>query len=98
MKILAFDTSTEWLSVALFDGDAAIAARERVGSGASQRVLPLIGEILEQGGASLAALGGIAFGAGPGSFTGVRIACGVAQGLAFGDRKSTRLNSSHVSI
>jgi tRNA threonylcarbamoyladenosine biosynthesis protein TsaB len=84
MKILAFDTSTEWLSVALFDGATAAAVRERAGNASSERILPVIGDLLAQGGVTLADLGGIAYGAGPGSFTGVRIACGVAQGLAFG--------------
>ena len=84
MKLLALDTSTEWLSVALFDGRRAIAERELAGNTSSERVLPLIGRMLAQDGTSLAALDGIAFGAGPGSFTGVRIACGVAQGLGFG--------------
>ena len=84
MKLIAFDTSTEWLSVALYDGQQAIAMRERAGNASSERILPAIGEILAQGGASLADIDGIAYGAGPGSFTGVRIACGVAQGLAFG--------------
>lgn len=84
MNILALDTSTEWLSVALFDGRNAVAVRERAGNASSERLLPVIGQILAQGGVSLAGVDGIAFGAGPGSFTGVRIACGVAQGLAFG--------------
>jgi tRNA threonylcarbamoyladenosine biosynthesis protein TsaB len=84
MKILALDTSTEWLSVALFDGNVSVGLRERVGNASSERILPAIGDILARDGASLANLDGIAFGAGPGSFTGIRIACGVAQGLAFG--------------
>jgi tRNA threonylcarbamoyladenosine biosynthesis protein TsaB len=84
MQLLALDTSTEWLSVALFDGRDAIAVRERTGNASSERILPAVAEVLAQAGASLARLDGIAFGAGPGSFTGVRIACGVAQGLAFG--------------
>ena len=83
MKILALDTSTQWLSAALFDGRDAIALRERAGNGASERILPAIGELLSAERMSLATLDGIAYGAGPGSFTGVRIACGVAQGLAF---------------
>jgi len=84
VKILALDTSTHWLSVALFDGEHALVTRERAGHAASERLLPAIGEILARDGASLARLDAIAYGAGPGSFTGVRIACGVAQGLAFG--------------
>ena len=84
MKILALDTSTQWLSVALFDGSDAVGLRERVGNAASERILPAIGELLVRASVSLGDLDGIAYGAGPGSFTGVRIACGVAQGLGFG--------------
>src|SRR5689334_2324206 len=114
MQVLAFDTSTDWLSVALYDGRDAVVHCERAGQAASARILPAIGELLDAEGTPLTQLAGIAYGAGPGSFTGVRIACGVAQGLAFGadlrvygvptlgalaqDRKSTRLNSSHSSI
>jgi tRNA threonylcarbamoyladenosine biosynthesis protein TsaB len=84
MKILALDTSTQWLSVALYDGSAMVAIRESVGNAASERILPAIGDVLARAGVSVDALDGIAYGAGPGSFTGVRVACGVAQGLAFG--------------
>jgi len=84
MKILALDTSTQWLSVALFDGSGAVALRERVGNAASERILPAVGELLARAEVPLEALDGIAYGAGPGSFTGVRVACAVAQGLGFG--------------
>ena len=84
MQILALDTSTAWLSVALYDGQSALVARERAGSAASERLLPLTGQLLAEAGTSLVQLAGIAYGAGPGAFTGVRIACGVVQGLAFG--------------
>ena len=84
MKILALDTSTEWLSVAVYDGHDASVIRERAGSAASERILPLTQRVLADAGVTLKSLGGIGDGAGPGSFTGVRIACGVVQGLALG--------------
>jgi tRNA threonylcarbamoyladenosine biosynthesis protein TsaB len=84
MKILAFDTSTNWLSVACGGGDAWCVRGEMAGQAHSERLLPLVGEVLAEAGWTLRDLDGIAFGAGPGSFTGVRIACGVAQGLALG--------------
>lgn len=84
MKILALDTSTEYLSLALcLDGKVHV--RELLaGQMHSQRILPLLRELLDEAGIELQDLDGIAFGAGPGSFTGLRIGCGVAQGLAFG--------------
>lgn len=84
MRILAFDTSTHWLSVACGSGEQWQARAERAGEAHSQRLLPLVDAALADAGWTLADLDGIAFGAGPGSFTGVRIACGVAQGLALG--------------
>jgi len=84
MKILALDTSTEWTSVAIYDGQSPTVLRERAGNASSDRILPLVSHILADAGATLRSLGGIAYGAGPGSFTGVRIACGVVQGLALG--------------
>lgn len=87
MRVLAIDCSTEWLSVAAGDAAQCRERRERVVQSHSSRVLPLVGEVLAERGWRLDALDGIAFGAGPGSFTGVRIACGIAQGLAFGAGK-----------
>jgi tRNA threonylcarbamoyladenosine biosynthesis protein TsaB len=84
MKLLAFDTSTDWLTVACGADDAWVVKGEPAGQAHSERLLPLIDEVLAEASWSLRSLDGIAFGAGPGSFTGVRIACGVAQGLAFG--------------
>lgn len=84
MKLLAFDTSTQWISVACGEGSAWAARAEMAGQAHSERLLPLIDAVLAESGWSLADLDAIAFGAGPGSFTGVRIACGVAQGLALG--------------
>jgi tRNA threonylcarbamoyladenosine biosynthesis protein TsaB len=84
LKILALETSTELCSAALWL-DGRVDAREAVaGQRHSQLLLPMIDELLVQNGFAARELDGIAFGAGPGSFTGVRIACGVAQGIAFG--------------
>jgi tRNA threonylcarbamoyladenosine biosynthesis protein TsaB len=86
--ILAIETSSELASCALFNSDAAmpaVLARESAGVRThSQSVLPMVQELLREAGLTLAACDAIAFGAGPGSFTGVRTACGVVQGLAFG--------------
>ena len=83
-KILALDSSTEYCSVALFiDGEYADRC-ERAEQRHSELLLPMIDAVLTQGSLTLRDLDAIAFGAGPGSFTGLRIACGVAQGLAFG--------------
>ncbi|QET01971.1 tRNA (adenosine(37)-N6)-threonylcarbamoyltransferase complex dimerization subunit type 1 TsaB [Cupriavidus pauculus] len=87
--ILAVETSTEWCSVALGraanDGDAPCVFRhDHTGPRSSSRVLPAVAEVLAEAGVRLADCAAIAFGAGPGSFTGLRTACGVAQGLAFG--------------
>lgn len=87
--ILAVETSTEWCSVALGRAgpDGAIecfSRHEHTGARSSSRVLPAAGELLAEAGIRLSDCAAIAFGAGPGSFTGLRTACGVAQGLAFG--------------
>lgn len=84
MKLLAFDTSTQWLTIACVHGDRRIEREELAGQAHSQRLLPLIDDVLADAEIAIADLDAIAFGAGPGSFTGVRIGCGVAQGLAFG--------------
>jgi tRNA threonylcarbamoyladenosine biosynthesis protein TsaB len=86
--ILAIETSSELASCALFNSGAtpsAVFSRETAGVRThSQSVLPMVQELLREAGVKLADCDAIAFGAGPGSFTGVRTACGVAQGLAFG--------------
>ena len=84
MRILAIDTSTEICSVALGDGldwdERAVVAGHRH----SELLLPMVRGLLGAHDLALASLDGVAFGAGPGAFTGLRIACGVAQGLALG--------------
>lgn len=84
--ILAIETSSELASCALLRGESLLS---RVSSGVrthSQSVLPMIQELLAEAGIALRDCDAIAYGSGPGSFTGVRTACGVAQGLAFGAR------------
>lgn len=85
LHVLAFDSSTEWLSVALDLAQGQVVARtEPGGARASQRLLPLVQELLAEAGITLREIGLIGFGAGPGAFTGLRAACAAAQGLAFG--------------
>jgi len=84
MQLLAFDTSTLSLSVAYTDGESWVVREERNGQTHSQKLIPIIDSVLVEARSSLGALDALAFGAGPGSFTGVRIACGVAQGLGLG--------------
>jgi tRNA threonylcarbamoyladenosine biosynthesis protein TsaB len=88
MNLLAFDTSTETLSIALgvVSGDAARTWKHEGegGAKASAQLLPAILGLLEQAGLRPGQLDVIVFGRGPGSFTGLRTACSVAQGLAFG--------------
>ncbi|WP_224024733.1 tRNA (adenosine(37)-N6)-threonylcarbamoyltransferase complex dimerization subunit type 1 TsaB, partial [Burkholderia vietnamiensis] len=91
--LLAIDTSTEYCSVALLrsaPADAAVSTpqtwvrHELTGAVSSTRVLPAVQELFAESGLALADCDAIAFGAGPGSFTGLRTATGITQGLAFG--------------
>jgi tRNA threonylcarbamoyladenosine biosynthesis protein TsaB len=84
MWMLSLDSSTAWCSVAIGDGRQWHVRDEHVGQAHSERFLPMVRMVLAEAGLALRQLDGIAFGAGPGSFTGIRIACGVAQGLALG--------------
>ena len=78
MRFAAIETSTEWCSVALWSDGEIAALERRAGNRHSELALPMLEELLK--GSSLEA---VAFGAGPGAFTGLRIACALAQGLAF---------------
>lgn len=82
--ILAIETSTELASVALLDDDRLLTRESSSAQTHSQTVLPLLQGLLQEAGVRLDQCDAIAFGAGPGSFTGVRTACGIVQGLAFG--------------
>ena len=84
MKILAIETSSERGSVALQCGEQQITRVLDGQRNHSALLLPTIRSLLAEAGWGLAQLDGIAFGAGPGAFTGVRLACGVAQGLSLG--------------
>lgn len=85
MRILAIETSTEHCAVAVGDGTRWCVREEHLGQSHSERALLLCRESLAEAGYAVRELDAIAFGAGPGSFTGVRIACGLAQGLALAD-------------
>jgi tRNA threonylcarbamoyladenosine biosynthesis protein TsaB len=84
MKLLAFDTSTETLSIAVQHGGQVWTHTGAGGAQASATLIPAIQALLAQAGLTLADLDALVFGRGPGSFTGLRTACSVAQGLAYG--------------
>ncbi|AAZ97678.1 glycoprotease, (M22) metallo-protease family [Thiobacillus denitrificans ATCC 25259] len=84
MKLLVLDTSTEWCSAALWLDGQVEARRVLAEQRHSSLLLPMVDDLLRAADVRLAALDGIAYGAGPGSFTGLRIACAVTQGLALG--------------
>ena len=84
MKLLAIDCSTERLSLALSAGDQRWQHEGAGGAQASAALIPAIMGLLDEAQLSLKELDAIAFGRGPGAFTGLRTACAVAQGLALG--------------
>ncbi|WPL18085.1 t(6)A37 threonylcarbamoyladenosine biosynthesis protein [Thiorhodovibrio winogradskyi] len=84
MKILALETSGVFCSVALLRDGELLSQHEEAARRHGERLLPMMEQLLEQGSLGLGDLDAIAFGCGPGSFTGVRIAAAVAQGVAFG--------------
>jgi len=84
LQFLAFDTSTDVLSVAVSRGEQTWVHEGEGGAQASAHLIPVAMDLLAQAGLQLSELTAIVFGRGPGSFTGLRTACAVAQGLAYG--------------
>ena len=82
VNLVALETFTEYCSLAVSRGAQVFERSFHAGQRHSELALPVLGELLQQARLDIHAIEGIAYGAGPGSFTGLRIACGVAQGLA----------------
>ena len=85
--LLALDTATQTCSAAVLDETHEFLEAGALGSGHSESILPLCDRVLSRAGIRLQDCDAVAFGAGPGAFTGLRVACGVAQGLAWGADK-----------
>jgi tRNA threonylcarbamoyladenosine biosynthesis protein TsaB len=84
MRVLAIDTATEACSAAYADDDQIIERFQIDPKGHSERILPMVESVLSEAGVLRADLEAITFDSGPGSFTGIRIGAGVAQGIALG--------------
>lgn len=84
MNLLAIDTATEACSAAILSGDGIVERYQLAPREHNRMILPMIEGVLAEAGLVPAQLDAIAFGRGPGSFTGVRIAAGVVQGIALG--------------
>jgi tRNA threonylcarbamoyladenosine biosynthesis protein TsaB len=84
MKLLALDTATEACSVAVIVDDQLYGCFELTPRAHAQMILPMIDDVLDEAGIGKGDIDVLAFGRGPGSFTGVRVAASTAQGIAFG--------------
>ena len=82
MLFAALETSTDWCSVAVWRDGEISAIERRAPNRHSELALPMLERLLKETKSGSADLNAVAFGAGPGSFTGLRIACGLAQGIA----------------
>lgn len=94
VRILALDTATEFVSAALATDDSVTLRAPADVNRHSETLLPLVDELMTEAGCHLADVTAVAFGAGPGAFTGLRVACGVAQGLAWGAEKPVLMVST----
>ncbi len=97
MRILAIDTATEACSAALWNDGTLSAHFEICPREHTQRILPLVQEVLTESGTTLSELDALAFGRGPGSFTGVRIGIGIAGAAGAGRRTANdwRFHAGH---
>jgi tRNA threonylcarbamoyladenosine biosynthesis protein TsaB len=87
VRILAIETSAEPCSVALSDGTHVVQRRQAGDARVAERALSMVAQLLADQSVALSQVDAFAFGCGPGSFTGLRVACALVQGLAFaGDR------------
>jgi len=86
MNLLAIDTSTDFCSIAASRGESLFSRHEPAGHRQAEMILGMVDAVLAEAGLEIAQIEGIAYGAGPGSFTGLRIAAGVTQGLALARR------------
>lgn len=98
MRVLAVETATEACSAALMDGDTLTERSTRAPQSHAALILPMIDSLLGAAGLGLRSLDAIAFGRGPGSFTGVRIATAVVQGLALGASRPVLAVSSLAAL
>lgn len=98
LNLLAVETSTELCSAALVRGEELFVEEALAGNRHSELLVPMIRRLLERSRLAPAQLDGIGFGQGPGSFTGIRIACGIAQGLAFGAHRPVVPVSSLLAL
>ena len=96
--LLAVDATGDLCSVAWTDGVRWVGHSETAGQRHSALIVAMVDATLREAGCTLGDLDEIAFGAGPGSFTGLRIACGVAQGLALGAELPVRAVSSLLAL
>ena len=87
MNVLALETATEACSAAVSRGSHLVLRHEVLERGHAARILSMVDEVLREAGLRLSDLDAIAFGRGPGAFTGVRLAASVCQGLAYGAHK-----------